>query len=95
MSKFVRIEKGVVVEIIPEYALPVENWYGAEFASRCIEAPDMVDQDWAYDPETGLFSEPLPIVPEPSLTERMRALELENAELKETVDALLGTGGTV
>ena len=55
--KTVRIDNGVVIEIVPEYALPVEKWYGVEFASRCVTAPDEVDQNWFYDAETGEFFE--------------------------------------
>ena len=63
--KTVRLRNNAVFEIIPEYALPVEKWYGAEFAAMCMEAPDEVDQHWVYDPETGIFSEP----PEPEKPE--------------------------
>lgn len=69
--KTVRLKNNVVFEIIPEYALPVEKWYGAEFAAECMEAPDEVEQHWVYDPETGVFSEPTepdPVEPEPELT---------------------------
>ena len=58
--KTVRLKNNVVAEIIPEYALPVEKWYGATFASQCVEAPDEVGQRWVFDPETGLFSAPEP-----------------------------------
>ena len=54
----VRIENGAVVEIIPEYAMPVETWYGTEFAAKCIEAPDDVAQGWKYNAETKTFSDP-------------------------------------
>ena len=56
--KTVKLKGNIVAEIIPEYALPVEKWYGGEFAAQCVEAPDEVDQRWVYDPETGEFSEP-------------------------------------
>ena len=56
--KTVRIEDGIVAEIIPEYALPVETWYGAEFAAKCLEAPDNVAQGWKYNAETKTFSDP-------------------------------------
>lgn len=48
-----------VREIIPNYALPVEKFYGAEFASRCVAAPDEVEQRWIYDPDTGAFAPPV------------------------------------
>lgn len=54
----VRVENRVVMEIIPEYALPVEKWYGADFAKECVEAPDEVEQGWLYDAESGTFSKP-------------------------------------
>lgn len=57
----VRILKNIVVEIIPEYALPVEKWYGETFAKQCIEAPDEVKPRWVYNPETNTFSEPVEI----------------------------------
>lgn len=57
--KTVRLKDNIVVEIIPEYALPVEKWYGAAFAEQCMEAPDEVEQNWAYNPETGSFVEPV------------------------------------
>lgn len=56
--KTVRIENGIVAEVIPEYALPVETWYGSEFAERCFEAPDDVVQGWKYNAETKTFSDP-------------------------------------
>lgn len=52
----VRVKNGIVVEVIPNYALPVEKWYGPEFALQCMEAPDEVGQGWIYDGES--FSEP-------------------------------------
>lgn len=63
--KTVRIEDGIVVEVIPEYALPVDKWYGAAFAAQCMEAPDEVEQHWTYNAETGEWSEPAPYEPEP------------------------------
>ena len=55
--KIVLVKENKVREIIPEYALPVEKWYGAAFAAECVEAPDEVEQGWVYDPVTGVFSE--------------------------------------
>lgn len=69
--KTVRLKANVVAEIIPEYALPVEKWYGAEFANQCVEAPDEVEQRWTYNAETGVFSEPTPepeTPPDPVIT---------------------------
>ena len=56
--KVVRLENNIVKEIIPEYALPVEKWYGPEFASKCKEAPDEVEQRWVYNEETQIFCSP-------------------------------------
>ena len=64
--KTVRLKDNIVAEIIPEYALPVEKWYGADFAAQCVEAPDEVDQLWVYDPAAGAFYAP---VEEPKLEE--------------------------
>lgn len=49
--KTVRLQSNVVVEIIPDYALPVAQWYGEAFAAQCVEAPDEVEQGWVYDGE--------------------------------------------
>lgn len=65
-----------VREIIPDYALPVETFYGVEFAARCVQAPDNVEQRWKYDPETGDFSPPAQedtAAPEPTEQDRLRA----------------------
>ena len=85
--KTVRIKNNIVVEIIPEYALPVEKWYGTAFAAQCVEAPDEVDQHWTYDPETGTWAEPAPYVepdpapePEPTADEVLNALLGVNEE---------------
>ena len=56
--KTVRLKDNIVAEIIPDYALPVEKWYGAGFAAQCVEAPDEVEQLWVYDPASGTFSAP-------------------------------------
>ncbi|WP_369284020.1 hypothetical protein [Oscillibacter sp. GMB15532] len=55
--RIVRVENGTVAEIIPEYAIPVEIWYGSEFASQCVEAPDEVEQGWTRNKD-GSFKEP-------------------------------------
>lgn len=75
--KTVRLKNNEVWEVIPEEALPVEKWYGEEFAAECTEAPDEVDQRWVYDPETGTFSpppEPVPVEPEPGMEEIINTL---------------------
>lgn len=56
--KTVHLRDSIVSEIIPEYAKPVKKWYGEEFASECIEAPDEVYQNWVYNAETNKWSEP-------------------------------------
>ena len=85
--KVVRIQDGIVVEIIPEYALPVEKWYGAEFAARCSEAPDDVAQGMVYDVSTGTFSEPVQPVPKPEPPTN-NELAAENKLLKAQVVAM-------
>lgn len=76
----VRVENGIVAEVIPEYALPVEKWYGEDFAKECVEAPDEVEQGWLYDKENGTFSEPSdeeppsPTESEPTADEILNAL---------------------
>lgn len=74
--KIVRLKDNVVIEIIPDYALPVDVWYGEEFAEQCVEAPDNVEQHWTYDGED--FHEPkqVPVV-EPDVI--LRASDLANA----------------
>lgn len=47
-----------VREILPPEAIPIEDWYNAEFASHCIEAPDNVEQNWEYDPVNDIWYEP-------------------------------------
>jgi len=56
--KTVRIADGVVAEVLPDYALPAEEWYGAEFASQCVEAPDDVTEGMVYDASAGTFKKP-------------------------------------
>ena len=95
--KIVRLKNNLVVEIIPEYALPVEKWYNASFAAKCLAAPDYVEQNWTYDPTMEKWIEPVDPEPapepdpdpEPTATtdERLTALEAENKLLKEQVAA--------
>lgn len=75
--KTVRLENNVVREVIPDYALPVEKFYGAEFAAQCVEAPDEVDQHWILN-EDGTWTDPATIEPE----------EPAPAEIPVTWDAL-------
>lgn len=66
--KVVRVAHGEVQEVIPAYALPVEQWYGEEFAASCVEAPDEVEQGWVYDASSGAFSPPVDQKREPEPT---------------------------
>ena len=61
--KTVRLEGNIVREIIPSYGLPVQQWYGADFAAQCMEAPDEVQQGMVYS--GGSFAWPVPPDPEP------------------------------
>ena len=75
--RIVHVLNNRVTEIVPEYALPVLDWYGPEFASHCIEAPDQVQPNWKYNPVTGTFYEP---TDEEELT--LESLKAENKLLK-------------
>ena len=44
--KIARINSNIIEEIIPSYALPVEKWYGENFASLCEEVPDEAQVGW-------------------------------------------------
>lgn len=61
--KIVKMNGNRVQEVIPEYALPVEKFYGSAFASECVEAPDYVDQRWILN-EDGSWTDPATIEPE-------------------------------
>lgn len=63
MSKIVKMDGNVVREVIPDYALPVEKFYGQAFAAECMEAPDYVDQRWILN-EDGSWTDPDTIEPE-------------------------------
>lgn len=83
--KTVRLKNNVVMEIIPDYALPVEKWYGAAFAAECMEAPDEVEQRWVYDPETGTFFE-LPVPSDEPTPEEAVTWSSMATSIKEGVD---------
>ena len=88
--KVARIENNVVVEIIPEYALPVEKWYGTQFALSCKEVPDNVEPNYVYDPKTDSYQPPViedPPAPPPTIDERVTILESENDLLKQQIKA--------
>lgn len=81
--KTIRLKDNIVVEIVPEYALPVEKWYGKDFAAQCVEAPDDVQQGMVYDEGNDTFSQPeltTPSLEPDALTQTQLAL----AELAET-----------
>lgn len=56
--KIVRLKNNVVIEVIPDSARPIEDWYNAEFVSQCMEVPSNVDQHWIYDTKNQIFSPP-------------------------------------
>lgn len=87
--KVVRLSNNIIVEVIPNEALPVEQWYGPQFASQCVEAPDDTPLGWVYDRETSTFVDPTTIVPEPSAEERIAALESELEFTQGVLDAIL------
>jgi len=62
---WVRLDNNKVMEIIPEEnTIPdVASWYGAEFESWCIQAPDEVQQNWYYNPQTEEFTQENPCPP--------------------------------
>ena len=68
--KIARVVNNVVIEIIPDYAFPVEKWYNIEFANECIEVPDYVEENWICN-----FNNFFP--PENSI------IELTSAQLRE------------
>jgi hypothetical protein len=79
--KIARIENNVVVEIIPEYALPVEKWYGTQFASLCKEVPDNVEPNYIYNPETDSYQPPVikdPPAPDPTWNEDVDAMLVDH-----------------
>ena len=49
--KYVRLDdNGKVIEILPQdtYGAGIAYWYGQEFASHCVQAPDDVTEDKCY-----------------------------------------------
>lgn len=58
--KYVKLTNNIVTEIIPQDATPLNEWYPEDFVARCVEAPNEVEQNWVYDPNTNTFSEPAP-----------------------------------
>lgn len=74
--KTVRLKNGRVYEIIPEYALPAEEFYSPEFAAQCMEAPDEVEQHWGYIDGQWVRPEKVPKPKrQPGTEDRIAALE--------------------
>lgn len=92
MSKMVYIDTDIygrkyVREIIPDEARPVAEWYNAEFASHCVEAPDDIQQNMLYDGKARMFSEWM-MPEEPLDTPKSDAERLE--DLENAINILLG-----
>ena len=82
--KYVRLNNdNMVVEIIPNYALPIEKWYGEEFAKKCVEAPDDISYDMVYNVQTKTFTKR----PEPMNETSIQDLQQENKLLKAQLQA--------
>lgn len=71
-----------VREIIPDEATQpsIAHWYGKDFASRCVQALDEVEQGWVYDGTT--FSPPHEPEPAPAV-DQIVEVKLAIAELAE------------
>lgn len=48
----------IVAEVIPDYALPVEDWFGEAFAANCMVAPNEVVEGYFFNRATGQFMTP-------------------------------------
>lgn len=73
--KIVRLKNGSVYEIIPEYALPVEEFYSPEFAAQCGSAGE-VEQHWGYIDGQWVRPEKVPKPKrQPGTEDRIAALE--------------------
>lgn len=78
--KIVHLDKNnIVQEIIPEDAIPIEKYYSKEYVSRCISAPDYVEQNWVYDHGQWHQYEYEPEIPIPS-TEELTLMLLADHE---------------
>lgn len=64
--KIVQIINDAVWEIMPVETLEeLAAVFPTEITERCVEAPDEVEQNWVYDSENGIFSEPTEILEPP------------------------------
>lgn len=70
--KVARLKHGKIFEFIPDYATPVEKWYGISFAQECVEVPDSAKIDQVYDGNDWIFQTE---TPPPTTEERLAALE--------------------
>lgn len=62
--KYVRLENNRVAEILPpETYGNIAYWYNAEFAAKCVQAPDDVECGMVY--EDGEFKPAPPMPPAP------------------------------
>ncbi len=59
--------QNIVAELIPDEnpifpGIPVEERYAPDFVARLKHVSDdtEVEQNWAYDPDTGTFAPPVP-----------------------------------
>lgn len=94
--KTVRVASGIVQEIIPDYAHPVDRWYGEAFAAQCHEAPDEVETGWIYDEEAGTFAPPAELEPPaPQLTTEEIMLDMITDLEYRTSLLELGIGGAL
>lgn len=85
----IRLLNNFVLEIIPEYALPVEKWYGSEFAKNCMEVSDDVQPGMIYDSEKGTFDWPVPEANETVLLkEKFEALTSQQSFLEDCIAEL-------
>lgn len=94
--KTVRVDNGAVAEIIPQYATPVEQWYGAAFAALCTEAPDEVEQNWTRNADGTWLApaepEPVPAEPEEPTTEADMLETILDHEARLSALELVGGG---
>lgn len=56
--KIVKLDGNIVREIVPEYAMPIDDYYPNDFVASCVEAPDYVYEGWVYNESDNTFSEP-------------------------------------